>query len=377
VNLGGSGAVVTGGGDNVVRSCDIRGIGEAGIRLSGGDRATLAPCRNAAINNDVADVGRRRRSWAAAIQLGASYGQFASADAVGCRVARNLLHDLPHAAVLYGGNDNRIEGNEVCRVALTSSDVGAFYTRQDWTSHGNLLRHNLVHDCPRANAFYLDDGDSGDTVEENVVVRAACGPFIGGGHDNVVRHNVVVDCPLGIHIDARGVARGYATSPGYRGRVESIRSAPAWTERFPGVVRLLDPALDADGVVGRPHGNVISGNVTVGCRYPLRSYGKPREFGDTTIEGNLDLPADTQVFVAAAGGRLVLDPTGPVFRGQPPLPAIPLESMGLEIDAYRTTLPAAGLPAATPAAAEPAAAGFDSAVDVDATDRARGPSRGR
>jgi hypothetical protein len=233
-NLGGTAVTILDGTDNGVRSCDIHTIGEAGIRLAGGDRATLSPCRNFAVNNDVSDVGRRRKTWAAAIHVGSPVGQFDHGNAVGCRVAHNSLHDLPHAAVLYEGNDNVLEGNEVCRIALTSGDVGAFYTRQDWTSRGNLLRRNYVHDCPRANAFYIDDGDSGDTVEDNVVLRSGCGPFIGGGHDNVVRNNLIIDCEIGIHFDSRGVGRGYATHPGYQRRVESAHpDVPPWSERYP------------------------------------------------------------------------------------------------------------------------------------------------
>ena len=52
-------------------------------------------------------------------------------------VAHNLIHDLPHAAVVYTGNDHTIEFNEVHNVALDSGDAGAFYTWNDWTSRGH------------------------------------------------------------------------------------------------------------------------------------------------------------------------------------------------------------------------------------------------
>lgn len=366
-NLGGTAVTVLDGTDNGVRSCDIRAIGEAGIRLAGGDRASLVACRNFAVNNDVSDVGRRRKTWAAAIHVGSLVGQFDPGNAVGCRVARNFLHDLPHAAVLYDGNDNLFEGNEVCRVALTSGDVGAFYTRQDWTSRGNLLRHNYVHDCPRANAFYIDDGDSGDTVEENVVLRSGCGPFIGGGHDNTVRNNLLVDCEIGLHFDSRGVSRGYATHPGYRRRVESARpDVPPWSERHPNLARLIGPNLDANGVVGSPHGNRIVGNVTAGCGRPLRLSGKPAELRDNTIEDNLDLGVEPPMFVDEAAGDLRLNPASPVLRKWPAFPQLSRGSYGLQRDAYRSTLPASRKPAAGPASTPR----FDSQTDIDASNRA-------
>lgn len=335
-NLGGSGAIVTGGHRHVVRSCDIRTLGAAGIMLAGGDRHTLQPCGHEAINNDVSDVGRRRKTWAAAIHVGAQHGQFAAGDAVGCRVAHNFLHDLPHAAVLYGGNDNLFELNRIRRVATASADVGAFYTRQDWTSRGNLLRHNLVLDSPRANAFYIDDGDSGDRIEENIVVRAACGPFIGGGHDNVVRHNVVVECTVGIHLDGRGISRGYATNPAYRKQLESMRPNEApWRDRHPEMGRLLAADLDAGGVVGAPHGNVVAENLTVGCDTGVRLQGKPNELGDNTIEGNVDLPDASGPFVDAAHGDYRLDRRSAVLARIPRFPDIPAAAIGPEVDAYR------------------------------------------
>jgi hypothetical protein len=367
-NLGGTAVTIVGGTDNGVLSCDIHTIGEAGIRLAGGDRATLSPCSNFAVNNDVSDVGRRRKTWAAAIHVGSRVGQFDPGDAVGCRVARNFLHDLPHAAVLYDGNDNLFEGNEVCRVALTSGDVGAFYTRQDWTSRGNLLRRNYVHDCPRANAFYIDDGDSGDTVEENVVVRSGCGPFIGGGHDNTVRNNLMVDCEIGIHFDSRGVSRGYATHPGYRRRVESAHpDVPPWSERYPNLPRLIAPTLDAAGVDGSPHGNLITGNVTAGCKKPLRLSGKPAELRDNTVEGNVDLGDESPMFVNEAEGDLRLDPASPVLRTLPSMSQLTRDSFGLQRDAHRLTVPASRKPAATPSATPR----FDSQTDLDASNRGK------
>jgi hypothetical protein len=366
-NLGGTAVTVVDGTQNGVRSCDIHTIGEAGIRLAGGDRTTLSPCRHFAMNNDVSDVGRRRKTWAAAIHVGSFVGQFNQSGTVGCRVSHNFLHDLPHAAVLYDGNDNVLEGNEICRVALTSGDVGAFYTRQDWTSRGNLLRHNYVHDCPRANAFYIDDGDSGDTVEENMVVRCGCGPFIGGGHDNTIRHNLIVDCEIGIHFDSRGVSRGYATHPGYRRRVESARPGePPWSDRYPHLARLLDTGLDAAGVVGSPHGNLITDNVTAGCGKSLRQSGKPAELRDNNVQDTIDIGDESPMFMDAAAGDLRLAAESPVLRKLPSFPQLSIGSFGLQRDAYRTALPAlrrsASAPLTTPR--------FDSETDLDATNRA-------
>ena len=367
-NLGGTGVTATGGARHAVRGCDIHSLGDAGIILAGGDRANLTPCGHAALNNDIHHVGMRRKTYAAAIHVGRTSKDSRPLDAVGCRVAHNFLHDLPHAAVLYTGNDNVLEANEVCRVALTSSDVGAFYTSHDWTSHGNVLRHNFVHDCPRANAFYIDDGDSGDTVEENVVVRSACGPFIGGGHDNIVRHNLIVECSIGIHIDSRGVSRGYATNQNLRKRLgETPVEGEVWRKKYPAIPALLDPEHDA----GVPHGNVIEGNVTVRCTTPYRKSGKPAELADIKEGLNLDLAAgsgsnDPQ-FADPVQLDYALAPNSPIFRRLKDFPQIPVASIGLQKDAYRKALPDPAVRLTGGQGQSSGAESISSQLDIDTT----------
>ena len=94
-------------------------------------------------------------------------------------------------AVGFGGNDHRIEYNEVHHVLLETDDAGAFYIGRDWTERGHVLRGNFVHHCgPRyspppptrspglvygpsgrhgTNLLYLDDAASGIRLEGNVL----------------------------------------------------------------------------------------------------------------------------------------------------------------------------------------------------------------
>ena len=328
-NLGGSGMVVRGGSDHAVESCDLHALGAAGIRLSGGDRATLTACGHRAINNHIFDVCRRQKTYAAGIHVGESHE-----TAIGCRVAHNLIHDLPHAAVLYTGNDHVFEYNEICRVALTSRDVGAFYTRYDWTSQGNVLRHNFVHSSPRANAFYIDDGDSGDTVEGNIVFRCACGPFLGGGHDNTVLNNLVIECDIGIHVDARGASRGYATNDVLRRQLTSIdATTELWRSRYPRLARLA--TVDA----GLPHGNIIAGNVAIDCQKPLRLGGNAEQLADNTIEQPTTLPLAEVGFNNPDRLDFSLPKQSPLHSRVPDFEAIPFDRIGLRDDAFRTMLP--------------------------------------
>jgi hypothetical protein len=330
-NLGGGGVFVRGGTNHLVKGCDLYALGQGGIYLGGGDRAKLVPCGNTAENNHIHHVGVLKKTYGAGIHVGA-YG---IGDAVGCRVAHNLIHDLPHAGVLYGGNDNIFEFNEVLRVVLTSGDMGAFYTSHDWTSRGNILRHNFVHDSPRANAFYMDDGDDGDEIFGNVAQGCSYGPFIGGGHDNIVRNNIVIATERGLHLDQRGISRGYDNDKSLRTRLDGVEyKAPPWSQRYPALVTILDtnPAL--------PRGNVLEANVLVGCKVPVHLSGKKDELRFNTIGTNLELTEKEAAFRNPAQGDFGLKPESAVFKKLPGFKPIPFEKIGLVKDSYRTSIPA-------------------------------------
>jgi hypothetical protein len=350
-NLGGSGVIIKDGTCHTVRSSDFHELGRSGIRLSGGDRKALTPANHVVENNNLYHLGIRQKTYAAAIHLGT--------DSVGCRVAHNFMHDLPHAAVLYTGNDHIFEFNEVARVALTSGDVGAFYTSLDWTSRGNVLRYNFVHDSPGANAFYLDDGDSGDTVVGNVVFRCSYGPFISGGHDNVVQNNLVIETNRGLHIDTRGVSRGYATNKNLVGRLlaTAVRQPP-WSTRYPTLAKLIDGRRDA------PTGNMIENNVTVACKQPLHFDGEKEDLAFSTMRDNLIFTEAEAGFVDAAKLDFRLRADSAVFKKLPTFKPIPFAQIGLQRDVDRTVLPN---PGRNRAASAGNGSAFDSNTDMKRT----------
>ena len=326
--LGGTGALLRGGSGHEVRSCDFCDLGRSGIVLGGGDRAKLTPASHVAENNHLWRIGRLKQTYAPPIEV--------AANSVGCRVTHNFMHDLPHAAVLYSGNDHVFEYNEVARAALDSGDVGAFYTCHDWTSCGNLLRYNFVYDSPRINAFYMDDGDSGDTVACNLVFNTQYGPFIGGGHDNIVTGNLMIACSAGaLHLDSRGVARGYKDDATLVKKLSSvdIRSSP-WGSRYPELQRLTPENR------GFPTGNRMADNAAVAC-------GKVEHYSGSSAERAFSLVTNTAVFetLASVGFRDPerLDfrpaPAAAIARRWPQIGAIPFEKIGLYTDAWRTRLP--------------------------------------
>ena len=52
------------------------------------------------------------------------YSQGVSIQGVGNRAAHNLIHNAPHNAIIFGGNDHVIEFNEIHDVVLESDDQG-------------------------------------------------------------------------------------------------------------------------------------------------------------------------------------------------------------------------------------------------------------
>jgi parallel beta-helix repeat protein len=153
------------------------------------------------------------------------------------------------------------------------ADVGVFYTGRDWASQGNIVRWNYIHDVAikggsGAQAVYLDDCDSGETVVGNIVHRCGNrGVMLGGGRDNTFRGNIYIDQPIGIHVDGRG-PRGIVfdrpDSWNLLAKCEELGyQSPLWKERYPRLARTMDEhPLE-------PRGNQMHANIFIGCQKPF------------------------------------------------------------------------------------------------------------
>jgi hypothetical protein len=187
-NLGTRAIAITNGKNHRVAGCDLYDINEGGVSCSGGDSKTLTPAGHVVENCVFTRLARWQHTYVPAVQL----------SAVGCRVAHNLMYDIPHSVVLFSGNDNIIEYNEVHTMGFEGGEMGAFYCGRNWTLSGNIIRYNYLHDiynpCPQRNrAFMLDDGAAGITMYGNLIVRVAEGISLSS-HNNVIDNNVFVDC---------------------------------------------------------------------------------------------------------------------------------------------------------------------------------------
>lgn len=268
-NIGDSGVVINGGFGHGVESCDIFDTGDGGVDLNGGDRQTLTPAGHFVENCHFQRQGRWSKCYVAAIHMAG----------VGMRASHNLIHDHPHCAILYWGNDHLMEFNEIHHIALETGDVGAIYTGRDYTFRGNKIRHNFIHHTGGVGmgsmGVYMDDCVSGTEVFGNVFYKVHWAMFIGGGRDHRVENNLFVDCDPAVRMDGRGLDK----SPVWHGMVDDtmrkrLADVPLelYRARYP-EMKSLDahygppggPAITGDAFKGvPPEGNVVARNVCVG-----------------------------------------------------------------------------------------------------------------
>ncbi|MGC9003147.1 MAG: right-handed parallel beta-helix repeat-containing protein [bacterium] len=313
-NVFGWAVIVEGGKEHKVRNCEIYETGCGGINLNGGDRKTLTPARHLAENNHIHHYARWHRMYNPAISL----------NGVGNIARHNLIHDAPHQAFSFSGNEHLIEFNEIYRVCLESNDAGAIYSGRDWTWRGNIIRFNSFRDI---NGFggrgcvgvYLDDALCGTLVYGNIFQRVTNAAFIGGGRDNVFENNIFIDCNPAVHIDAR--AMGWmreAVNTILKERLLQVPyKEPPWRERYPQLVNILEDEPE------KPKGNIVRKNICVGGRWlDLEEVARPY----VIFEDNLR-DVDPR-FIDMKKGDFRLAKDSPAFKiGFKP---IPFEKIGLK-----------------------------------------------
>ena len=249
-NCGSWGVLIKGGSHNQVLGCDLYQTADGGVWLEGGDRQTLTPGEHAVENCHIHHFSRWNSVYNPAVRL----------RGVGNRAAYNLIHDAPHMAIDFGGNDHLIEYNEIHNVVQDSNDAGAIYTGRDWSMRGNVIRYNYLHDIQGRSqhgcvGVYLDDCFSSATVFGNIFARVSSAAFIGGGRDCVVANNLFVDCQPALHVDARCLSWESLQTELPKRLQQMPYRVPPWSQRYPQL-----PSLLSDQPLA-PKGNVIATNV--------------------------------------------------------------------------------------------------------------------
>jgi hypothetical protein len=341
-NIGNYGVTIEGGAGHGVRSCDIFDTGDGGVSMEGGDRQTLRPGGHFVENCRFARQGRWSKCYVPAVLIGG----------VGQRASHNLIHDHPHCAILFTGNDHLIEFNEIHHIALETGDVGAIYTGRDYSFRGNRIRYNFVHDTGGVGmgsmGIYMDDCVSGTEIFGNVFYKVQRAAFLGGGRDHQVLNNIFVDCDYAVELDGRGLDG----SPVWRGMVDQtmrqgLAKVPAalYRDRYP-ALKTLDRyygppgGLAIEGAAFKgvpPEGNVVERNICVGKWLKEYWHAKP---GMLLVQNNLTNA--TSSFVRPPGNPpratdFTLRHDSPAWKLG--FQAIPLDKIGLHRDELRAALP--------------------------------------
>ncbi len=256
---------------------------------------------------------------------------------------------------------------------METGDSGAFYTGRDWTSQGNRLRQNYIHhlgsgDEEHVNTMgvYLDDCDSGDTIEENIFYKAGRAIMIGGGRDNAVINNLVIDCPIGLHIDARGMTWKQWNNPEYPGwnmeeKAEKLNyKNPPWNTRYPSLAKIMSDSpreplhnrivrnvfIDSKKQVLSFNDSVkkLTGKLDIADNLAINSTGDPAISGTGDTKGFRNLTGTKEApikpgFVDEKELDFRLTPDANLLKELPGFKPIPFDEIGMFIDEHRTALP--------------------------------------
>jgi len=260
---GANGGLDIKGNNCEIRGCEFSFLGSFGAMLDGGDRRTLTHSNNEFVDNDIHDFAIMQRVYAPGVGV----------SGCGNNIRRNRIHDAPHCAVLYGGNDNLFEFNDVHHVLMETGDAGAFYTGRDWTTMGNVLRYNFVHELGAGQygykddtmGFYFDDCDCGNEVYGNIFWRVSRGIMVGGGRENPIRNNVFAECNTGMSIDSRGMTwKQWNKDVGnwwLEGKAEALHyKEEPWRSRYPRLANIMNDSPR------EPLYNPVETNVFIDCR---------------------------------------------------------------------------------------------------------------
>jgi hypothetical protein len=186
-----------------VTHCELRDLGAGGVRI-GESRIDQAEADQVQ-GNSVADcrVHHYGQSYPGAVGL-------IVLQSANNRLVHNDIHDAPYTGIsvgwTWGYKDspckaNLIEANHIHHLGgKLLSDLGGVYLLGP--QPGTVVRRNWIHDlaCFAYGAWglYTDEGSSGITLEQNIVVGCEKAGFHQHyGRDNLVRGNLIVRCGEG------------------------------------------------------------------------------------------------------------------------------------------------------------------------------------
>lgn len=250
-----------------VDSSKLHDLPAGGIYAAGGNALNdFARGEIKIVNSEFYNFAQERKTYYPAVYL---YG-------CGNTVSNCVIHDAPHSAIIFTGNDHVIEHCDISNVVTESLDAGAIYGGRSWVNAGTEIRYNKFHNIKRypvgsdnskVIGIFFDDMLCGNKVIGNIFDKVSTPVVVSGGKGVEITDNIITNCNRGVIY----TNRNYTATD--RSRYEEFKSKyfvdangatnstyDTWLEKYP-YLALIEDSTDFDNLVtdGKISGNVITG----------------------------------------------------------------------------------------------------------------------
>lgn len=305
----------------IIESCKFYKTGAGGIFMTGGDRKKLIPANNIITNCEFYDYSKIRKTDVTAIDI----------KGVGNIISHCYIHDAPHMAIHFWGNNHLIEYNHIQNVCTNTSDAGAIYAGRDPSAQGTIIRNNFFDSVIQSEnlvcAVYLDDGICGISITDNIFYRcgnpekkgSGFGAFhINGGYGNFMGNNVFIECKRAygssLWNDKKWV--GYLTRGVVPGRLAKVDiDSKVYQDAYPMLKNLRD-TLNLP-----PRVNYTSNDLLVRCGDFAKGSYRSKSFWKTN---------DDPGFVDMKNNDFTIRQDAELFKKLPGFRNISFEKIGLK-----------------------------------------------
>ena len=273
----------------------------------GGDRTTLTPSYDLIANNEFENWGILGRTYYTAVNL---------KNSCGVVVSHNEMHDAPHAAITWSGNNNIFEYNEIYDVCNDTDDAAAVYSYGDsYVNYGNTMRYNYIHDIRMKNerltkvpnypychvsAIYWDGGKAGQIAQYNILENVDGSGVIGSGRDETITNNLFISCGWGLDLTGWFYDEAIKRAGGTAGDLAPYKDNKAWQEAYPSLYKLnwtyTEKSLDDPLYYLSPGGVTAKNNYFFFDKANIQSqnaYGIGHIFQNWVLESVTKFSADT------------------------------------------------------------------------------------
>ncbi len=317
--------------------CNIYDTGSNGISMNGGVHASQTAwginvqssaaltvnSNNIARNNHVYNYSMNPTLGSDGQGITIDRGSYARSKSIGDKIENNLIHGNRFiGGIRYGGLRLSVKRNEVYNLLQSVDDAGVIYSGRSFTEFGNTVSENYLHSFDAISparyavmGIYLDDFQSGQTVERNIIRtdvpnRSVLVGMRTVGYDNVFRGNIFVDIYYGARLATRSnVAFGDGTDD-YSLYSSLNNSLPASDyERYQDMVNFRTE-LEKTSTKKMRYKTTATYNIAVGSTYPISvqatSPTNPTIGYDTSVNTGNITDASESIFVNPADQNYVI-----------------------------------------------------------------------